>query len=197
MTEQEVARATASSSGLSAKLVAKLSPHVARWVDGGSAGDWEPVHSRFAKPVGTPDKRPQLVFTRVPCPPTEPAIERWLDLERQLLVPREVPEDGTLVFTRLAVRRRAFAIAAHPRADLAAATERAKRLVNRAGRLQVALGFLDRELAPAWVLYDGDDPVMMGLPQHHLVPTRDPSTSLASFLSRARVKAQAHDVTVD
>ena len=61
----------------------------------------------------------------------------------------------------------------------------------------MALGFLDRELAPAWVLYDGDDPVMMGLPQHHLVPTRDPSTSLASFLSRARVKAQAHDVTGD
>lgn len=180
--------------GFSKKLLSRLSDHAAHWVDGGPASGWEPVHSRFAKPVGSPDKRAQLVFTRVPNPPTEPTIQRWREQERLLVVPKPLTRADSLVFTRLAVRQRAFAIAAHPRAELANASDRARRLVARAAGLQVVLGFFPDELVPCWVLRDQDEPVLLGLPHHHLVPTLDPSRSLAALLGTARIKAHVHDV---
>lgn len=180
--------------GLSEALLGRLSDAAAQWVDAGPATGWEPVHSRFGKPVGTPDKRAQIVFTRVPNPPTDPAILRWGEHANQLVVPKSPARAVSLVFTRVAVRQRAFALGAHPRADLTKATERARRMVARAAGLQVVLGFFPNELVPSWLLHDGDQPVLLGLPHHHLVPTLDPARSLAAILGAARVKATAHDV---
>lgn len=164
------------------------------WVDGGPLHHWTPVHSRFARSVESPGRRPQVFFTRAPNPPADPVIAAWIAHQRRLVMPLvEAPSDH-LVFWRLAVRQRAFAIDAQPRADLETSAERVQRLIDRAIRLRVTLGFFVGDLTPSWVVRDGEEPVFVGLPDHHLVATDDPSHSLAALLASARLRPQAHDL---
>lgn len=164
------------------------------WVDGGPLHQWAPVHSRFARSIASPGRRPQVIFTRTANSPTDAAIDGWTAHQRQLVVPASEPEGAHMVFWRLAVRQRAFALDARTRADLSESVARAQRLIERASRLRVTLGFFIGDLAPAWVVRDGDEPVFVGLPDHHLVPTDDPSQSLAAMLASARIRPQVHDV---
>lgn len=175
------------------RVLARLVGAPAHWVDGGPISGWKPVHSRFAKPVGMPGKRAKFVFTRIATPWTDPVVEGWLAHQRALVVPRKRRGEG-LVFWRLAVRQRAFAIDAYPRADAATAIERARWLVERYDALRVVLAFLPGELVPAWAVHDGRKPVFIGLPDHHLVPTVDVGESLAAILAGAQVRAQVRDV---
>lgn len=174
--------------------VTRLPETATCWVDGGPLHHWAPVHSRFAKPIASPGRRPQVIFTRTPNPPDDAVIRRWLEHQRGLVVPTPEPGGDHLVFWRLAVRQRAFAIDVQPRSDLGETVARAQLLIDRASRLRVTLGFFIGELTPSWVVRDGDEPVFVGLPDHHLVPTEDPSQSLAAMLASARIRSQVHDV---
>jgi hypothetical protein len=179
---------------LSLELRARLSDAPVLWVDGGPVLHWTPVHSRFAKPVTMPGHPPRFVFTRTPNPPEDPPIQRWLEQQRLLVVPKVRRRGELLIFWRLAVRQRAFAIDAHPRADLQRTLEQTKRLARRASRLSVAFAFFPGEPIPSWVVVDRDEPVFLGLPDHHLAPTTDPSVSLAAILAAARAKSRVHEV---
>lgn len=173
---------------------ARLSDRAARWIDGGPLETWAVVHGRFAKPVGPQGQQARFMFTRV-ASTEEPVIASW-SVHQRLLVDGagEAATSGEQVFWRLAVRQRAIAIDAEPRADLRTATERARLVKRRAAQLRVALGFFAGEPIPSWVILNGDMPLFVGLPQHHLVPTSEPRLSLASLLAEAQVKAQVHEV---
>lgn len=176
-------------------LLAKLSTEAAFWVDGGSISRWRPVYGRSGKAVAPPGQTARFVFTRVPAtPPLEGSIRRWVEHQRRLVVAPE-SSSPSLVFWRLALRQRAFAIDTHASSDVKTASERVRHLARRAGDLQVALGFFAGESIPAWVVSDDDVAVMVGLPQYHLVQTSDPATSLAALVSSARIKPQVHEVS--
>ena len=178
----------------SSELLARLSVAAAFWVDGGAISRWAPVYGRLAKPVAMPGQQARYVLTKMASPPVEATIRRWVEHQRLLVV---APEDSSpsLVFWRLAVRQRAFAIDAHASADVRTAFDRVRELSARAAYLQVTLGFFAGESVPSWVVRDGDLPVMVGMPHFHLVPTADPSASLAALVGNARIKPQVHEVS--
>ncbi|KRC59497.1 MULTISPECIES: hypothetical protein [unclassified Nocardioides] len=179
--------------GLDPRVLERLAGAPAHWVDGGPISGWKPVHSRHAKTLAASGQRAKFVFTRIATPVADPVIEGWVRHQDSLVAPRRRTGDA-LVFWRLAVRQRAFAIDARPRADVATAVENTRRLPLKIGRLRVALAFLPGRLVPAWAVHDGVQPVFVGLPDHHLVPTEDVGESLAAIIALARWKSQVHDV---
>lgn len=174
------------------RVLSRLSGSAVQWISGGPIHSWTPVHGRFGKPVTSPGHLPHIVITRTEAEPSYEANRLWLEHQRKLVRPRAVGTDGSMLFWRLAIKQRAFAIGAHPRPDLGTTIQRVDRLISRAGRLEVMLGYFPGELIASWVVLDKDEPVFVGLPEHHVMPTTDPTRSLAAILASARIRHQVH-----
>ncbi|WP_182377524.1 hypothetical protein [Nocardioides sp. WS12] len=179
--------------GLDDRVLERLVGAPVHWVDGGPVSGWQPVHSRHAKALTPSGQRAKFVLTRIATPVADPVIQSWVRHQEAFVVPRKQQADA-LVFWRLAVRQRAFAIDARPRTDVATAIEGTQRLARKVGRLRVAFAFLPGQTVPAWAVHDGTTPVFLGLPNHHLVRTEEVGESLAAIVSLARLKSQVHDV---
>lgn len=163
------------------------------WVDGGAISRWTPVHSRHAKPIASRGQRAGFVVTKSVDPPTDPVVVRWLEHQQQLVTPAP-PDSGDLFFWRLAVRLRSFAIDVQPRADFDTTLERIRLLTRRVEHLHVVFGFRSGNPIPSWVVRDGDDLVLAGMPDYHLVPACDETESVAAILTVARLKPRVHDL---
>lgn len=179
--------------GLDDRVLERLVGAPVHWVDGGPISGWKPVHSRHAKALTPSGQRAKFVLTRITTPVADPVIQGWMLHQEAFVVPRRRTADA-LVFWRLAVRQRAFAIDARPRTDVVTAIESTQRLARKVGRLRVAFAFVPGQPVPGWAVHDGNAPVFLGLPNHHLVRTEEVGESLAAIVSLARLKSQVHDV---
>jgi len=174
----------------------RLSATAAFWVDAGSVDRWAAVYGRSMKPIAQAGQQGRFVLTKTPSPPVEGSIRRWVEHQRDVVVAPEV-DSASLVFWRLAVRQKAFAIDAYPSADVRIASDRVRRITLRAAHLEVRLGFFAGSSIPSWVVVDGGTPVMVGMPEYHLVLTDDPALSLGALVATARIKPKVHEVTVE
>ncbi len=179
-------------------------PHVARplpsdraddevfWVDGGLLHGWAVSHSRMGHPLSAGDKQARFMFTQSKHTGA-PQIQQWLDHLASLGV--EADRGSARVFSRLVVRQRSLALTAQPCAELRDAIENAREVSRRASTLTVSFGFAPSQPIPKWVVCADDVPVLVGLPQHHLVRVSDPRESLAALVAGAHVRTRVHEIT--
>jgi hypothetical protein len=162
------------------------------WVDGGPLHGWAVTHSRLARPVGPGDQQGRFMFTQSRIP-AAPLIQQWVGHLASVGV--EPDPESSRVFWRIVVRQRSLALTAQPSRELADAIDSAREVSRRAEALTVSLGFAPSEPIPKWIVRDGDVPVFVGLPQHHLVRVKDPRTSLAALVAGAHVRTRVHEIT--
>jgi len=162
------------------------------WVDGGPLHGWAATYSRLAHPIGTGEQRARFMFTKVGAS-TAPVIERWIEHLASLGL--RAGSGTAQVFFRIAVRQRALALCAQEFRDLTEAVEAARDITRRAASFSVSFGFFPGEPIPRWVVRDDDQPVFVGLPQHHLVRVSDPRASLAALVGAAHVRTKVHEIS--
>lgn len=179
-------------SALSATGVTTLRETAIHWVDGGPLTGWAVVHSRVGRPVGIAGQPARFMFTKASSSATDPVIQRWTEHLSMVVVADDSPL-ADQVFCRIVVRQRSIAINAAQFADVASAQKCVRSITGDASTLHVAFAFMPGEPIPMWVVRQGDAPLFVGLPQHHLARATDSNGSLAAMLSAARVKGQVHE----
>lgn len=175
-------------------LAARLSDHSVRWTAGGPLADWAPTYGPRHTAVATGGHAVKVALTRADPASGDAALGAWRRWQRQFV---ELPDRSgadTLIWWRLAVHQRVFAICAEPCTDAHAAVGVLRRIVRDASRLTVAFAHRPGQAVPDWVVHDHETPLFVGMPDYPLVGVTDRTSSLATLLRGARFHRYVHDI---